>query len=302
MGIDNFDPFYDRAIKDCNVAELSAGDFELVEADIRDRERVAAVYDEHQPELTVHLAALAGVRPSIDAPERYASVNLDGLVSMLDAARAHEARRFVFASSSSVYGNNRKVPFAENDPVDHPISPYAATKRAGELLCHAYAHLFDLTIPCLRFFTVYGPSQRPDLAIARFMRLLADDEEITLFGDGTTSRDYTYIDDIVDGVIAACEWTTAPDHRFDIFNLGGSSPVVLSDLLTSLAEITGHTPRIRQLPMQPGDVDRTWADLTHSHAVLGYEPATTIEEGLRKQWAKRVNSEEGERRSENGDR
>lgn len=285
VGIDCFDPYYDRALKERNIEAIGASGFELVEADIRDRDAMSRVYAEHHPELTVHLAALAGVRPSIEAPDRYVSVNVDGLTSLLDAARAHGARRFVFASSSSVYGNNRKVPFAEDDPVDHPISPYAATKKAGELLCHAYAHLFDLTIPCLRFFTVYGPGQRPDLAIARFMRLLSSGEQITMFGDGSSSRDYTFIDDIVDGVAAACAWSETTSDRYGIFNLGGSSPVRLDELIREIGEVTGCTPDVRRESMQPGDVDRTYADLSRSRAELGYEPRTALREGLERQWA-----------------
>jgi UDP-glucuronate 4-epimerase len=285
VGVDSFDPFYDRSLKERNVEAVRAAGFELVEADIRDREAMSRLYAERRPELTIHLAALAGVRPSLEAPQRYVSVNVDGLASLLDAARTHGARRFVFASSSSVYGNSRKVPFAEGDPVDNPISPYAATKKAGELLCHAYAHLFDLTIPCLRFFTVYGPGQRPDLAIARFMRLLSSGEQITMFGDGSTSRDYTYIDDIVDGVVAACHWCETTTDRYGIFNLGGSSPVRLDELIREIGEVTGCTPNVRRAPMQPGDVDRTWADLTRSRKELGYEPKTSLREGLERQWA-----------------
>jgi UDP-glucuronate 4-epimerase len=269
-----------------------------------------------------HIAALAGVRPSIADPARYALVNIDGLINVLDAARESGCRNIVFASSSSVYGNNRKVPFAETDSVDEPISPYAATKRAGELICHAYAHLFGLRIAALRFFTVYGPAQRPDLAISKFMRLIAAGEEVPMFGDGATSRDYTYIDDIVKGVLAAerrcCETDEETERRrdevveerndevvatphsvspslrlsvsspttgfFRIWNLGGSHPHTLSEMIETIARIVGKPAKIKPLPMQPGDVERTWADLTRSRAELGFEPHTSFEDGVREQW------------------
>jgi UDP-glucuronate 4-epimerase len=285
VGVDNFDPFYDRRDKERNVAELNGDRFELVEADICENETMRRIFKQHRPEGVVHIAALAGVRPSIEAPERYARVNVDGLVSILDAARSVECRRILFASSSSVYGNNRKVPFAETDDVSEPISPYAATKRAGELICHAYAHLFSQSILALRFFTVFGPRQRPDLAISKFMRLVAKGEAIPMFGDGSTSRDYTYIDDIVAGILAAWARTGDTDEAFfRIYNLGGSSPVTLKEMIDAIGRVSGRTPTIKQLPMQPGDVDRTYADLARSTAELGYEPKTPFEEGLAHQW------------------
>jgi UDP-glucuronate 4-epimerase len=285
VGIDNFDPFYDRRDKERNVAELEGDRFELIEADICDREAMRQAFETRQPVGVAHIAALAGVRPSIEAPQRYARANVDGLVSILDAARSVECRRILFASSSSVYGNNRKVPFAETDDVSQPISPYAATKRAGELICHAYSHLFGQAIAALRFFTVYGPRQRPDLAISKFMRLVAQGEPIPMFGDGSTSRDYTYIDDIVAGILAAWERTGEADGGFfRIYNLGGSQPVTLKEMIDAIGRVSGRTPAIRQLPMQPGDVDRTFADLSRSTAELGYEPRTPFDEGLAHQW------------------
>ena len=287
IGLDNFDPFYDRKLKLANVAQLAPDRFELIEMDIRDAHAVREVFERVRPAGVFHIAALAGVRPSIDDPARYASVNVDGLISVLDAARACDCQQFIFASSSSVYGNNTKVPFAETDRVDEPISPYAATKRAGELICHTYCRLYGISIACLRFFTVYGPAQRPDLAIGKFMRLIADDQLVPMFGDGSTSRDYTYIDDIIQGVLAAYEFVASSPSpsAFRIFNLGGSQPVALRDMIESIGVVVGNKPRIEQLPMQPGDVQRTYADLTRSRQELGFDPQTPFEDGLRKQWA-----------------
>ena len=293
IGVDNFDPFYDRKLKLANLGDFTPDQFELAELDIRDAQAMGELFDRVQPDGVFHIAALAGVRPSIENPARYVSVNVDGLVSVLEAARASECRRVVFASSSSVYGNNAKVPFAETDPVDEPISPYAATKRSGELICHTYSQLYGISIACLRFFTVYGPAQRPDLAISKFMRLIAADKPVPRFGDGSMSRDYTYIDDIIQGVLAADEFlssspsslTPQASGLFRVFNLGGSQPVSLRDMIESTGAVVGNEPRIEQLPMQPGDVQRTYADLSRSREELGYDPQTPFEEGLRKQWA-----------------
>jgi UDP-glucuronate 4-epimerase len=284
--VDNFDPFYERSLKEANLQGLDASRFVFVEADIRDSAAMEALFVRHRPAGVYHIAALAGVRPSILDPARYASVNVDGLVSLLQAARAVECRNFIFASSSSVYGNSATVPFSETDPVAEPISPYAATKRAGELICHTYSHLFGLSIAALRFFTVYGPAQRPDLAISKFMRLIAADEDVPMFGDGDTSRDYTYIDDIIQGVLAAYERADAAGEGFfRIYNLGGSKPVMLSDMIEMIGKVVGRTPRIKPFPMQPGDVQRTYADLTRSRSELGFHPQTPFAEGLEKQWA-----------------
>ncbi len=290
IGIDNFDPFYDRAIKLANLAPLASERFELAETDIRDRQAIKALLGRWKPDALFHIAALAGVRPSIAEPARYASVNVEGLVNVLEAARASGCRRVVFASSSSVYGDYRSVPFSETDPVDEPISPYAATKRAGELICRTYSHLFGLLIGCVRLFTVFGPAQRPDLAISTFMRLIAADEEVPMYGDGTTSRDYTYVDDIISGVLAADDHlasrsATGGPGFCRIWNLGGSQPVTLRALIDAIGGVVGNPPRVRQLAMQPGDVQRTWADLTRSRAELGYEPKTSFEDGLKRQWA-----------------
>lgn len=291
VAVDNFCDFYDPAFKQRNITRAQTSpNYTLVQADIRDRQAVLDTFDQHRPTAVVHLAAMAGVRPSIENPAYYTAVNLDGTVNLLDAAVRIGCKRFSFASSSSVYGNNKKVPFAESDNVDHPISPYAATKKSGELICHAYSHLHGMAIACLRFFTVFGPRQRPDLAISKFLRLVATGKPIPVFGDGSTSRDYTFIDDIVQGIIASmdyCENAITPDNtnpKFNIFNLGGSSPVTLAHLISTIEKVVGRTAIIDRKPMQPGDVDRTWADLTHSKAILNYEPTTSLEQGLTRQW------------------
>ena len=282
IGIDNFSDFYAREVKQGNLNERLLGDaqFQFEETDIRDHEGVDSIVQQCQPEMIVHLAAMAGVRPSIENPSLYTEVNLDGTVRLLNAAVAHGVKKFIFASSSSVYGNNKKVPFAETDSVDYPISPYAATKRAGELLCHSFWHLYQLPIACLRFFTVFGPRQRPDLAIAKFFRLLDQGKSIPLFGDGTTSRDYTYIDDIIDGVRAAMERI----EGYRIYNLGGNQPVTLAEMLSAIEETTGIRAKIDRQPLQPGDVDRTYADLTTSGSELDYQPKVSLRQGLANQW------------------
>jgi len=285
-GIDNFDGFYERALKLRNLERVRHGEsLEVLEADIRERATIAAMMQAARPAVVFHLAALAGVRPSIQRPDRFIDVNVNGTGSVLEAARASGCPTVIFASSSSVYGNNQKVPFAEDDPVDQPISPYAATKRAGELLCHTYAHLHDLRIACLRFFTVYGPAQRPDLAIMKFMRLMGSRQPLPMFGDGSTSRDYTYIDDIIGGILAAREQIeTGKFGRCRIWNLGNSAPITLRGMIDALARVTGIEPIIDHQPMQAGDVERTWADLRRSNSELGFRPQTPFEDGLRRQW------------------
>lgn len=279
VGLDNFDEFYDPAVKRRNVRRLLGSDsFELVEADIRD----AGALDDLPEDVSsiVHLAARAGVRPSIEQPMLYQDVNVTGTQQLLELCRRRGITDFVFGSSSSVYGNNEKVPFSEDDPVDHPISPYAATKRAGELLCHTYRHLFGIGCVSLRFFTVYGPRQRPDLAIHKFTRLMTSGETIPQFGDGTTKRDYTHIGDILQGVEAAIAWLARNPGAFEIVNLGESQTVELSTLISLIAGSLGVEPRIERLPGQPGDVDRTFADISKARRLLGYDPQTPIERGI----------------------
>lgn len=275
-GVDNFDSFYDPQVKRTNVAScLAHPNFRLVEADIRDaaamEQAVAADTD-----VLVHLAARAGVRPSIAEPELYMDVNIKGTVTLLEIARRRQLGRFVFASSSSVYGNNEKVPFSEEDNVDFPISPYAATKKAGELICHTYHHLYGMAINCLRFFTVYGPRQRPDLAIHKFARLILAGQPIPIYGDGTMMRDFTYIDDIVNGITAAIDHCT----DYQIYNLGESQPISVNDLIAELEKALGQKALRKFLPPQPGDVERTYADVTKAEVQLGYQPSTSIQTGL----------------------
>jgi UDP-glucuronate 4-epimerase len=284
LAIDNFCDFYDPASKHRNIQRLTPHDrFHLVQADIRDRGTLMQIVADHQPDSIVHLAAMAGVRPSIEQPAYYTDVNIHGTVNLLDSAITHHIRRVVFASSSSVYGNNPKVPFSEDDRVDHPISPYAATKKAGELLCHTYHHLHHISIACLRFFTVYGPRQRPDLAISKFLNLVKNNQPIPLYGDGATSRDYTYIDDILQGTLAALQWSQTPG-RYGVFNLGGSSPVTLTELIQTIETVTGRKARIQYQPKQPGDVERTWADLDRRRMALAFTPKVSLLEGIARQW------------------
>jgi UDP-glucuronate 4-epimerase len=275
--LDNFDPFYDPQIKRDNLAAFDGSEnFRLVEGDIRNLELLQGLWRDDAPETVVHLAAKAGVRPSIEDPLAYQEVNVNGTANLLEMCRRHGAKKFIYASSSSVYGNNRKTPFAEDDPVDHPISPYAATKKAGELLCHTYHHLFGLPIFCLRFFTVYGPRQRPEMAIHKFARLIRDRQQLPVFGDGGSDRDYTYIDDIIDGVNRAIERCSG----YRIFNLGESQTTTLRNLITLLEKSMGATAIIDYQPMQPGDVQRTYADLKRSREELGYSPSVPVELGI----------------------
>jgi UDP-glucuronate 4-epimerase len=275
--LDNFDPFYDPQIKRDNLAAFDGSEnFRLVEGDIRNLELLQGLWRDDAPETVVHLAAKAGVRPSIEDPLAYQEVNVNGTANLLEMCRRHGTKKFIYASSSSVYGNNRKIPFAEDDPVDHPISPYAATKKAGELLCHTYHHLFGLPIFCLRFFTVYGPRQRPEMAIHKFARLIRDRQQLPVFGDGGSDRDYTYIDDIIDGVNRAIERCSG----YRIFNLGESQTTTLRNLITLLEKSMGATAIIDYQPMQPGDVQRTYADLERSRAELGYSPSVPVELGI----------------------
>jgi UDP-glucuronate 4-epimerase len=225
----------------------------------------------------VHLAARAGVRPSLEQPLLYAETNIEGTLNLLELARVFGIRQFVFGSSSSVYGTNAKVPFSEDDPIRQPISPYAATKAAGELLCHTYSHLYNIRCICLRFFTVYGPRQRPDLAIHKFARLMSEGKPIPVFGDGTTRRDYTFIDDIMAGVRAAIDYTSS---EYEVVNLGESRTVELRELISLLEKELGITAQIDRQPLQPGDVPQTYADITKARQLLGYNPQTPIEEGI----------------------
>ncbi|MCE5187399.1 MAG: SDR family NAD(P)-dependent oxidoreductase [Planctomycetaceae bacterium] len=277
VGLDNFDPFYDRAIKEDNLAEAKKSPrFSFVEGDIRDADCVNRVCGENTFDIIVHLAARAGVRPSIQDPVGYMDVNINGTVTMLEAARSHGIKKFIFASSSSVYGNNVKVPFSEKDNVDYPISPYAATKKAGELICHTYSHLWGMDISCLRFFTVYGPRQRPDLAIHKFADLIRQGKPIPVFGDGSMRRDFTFISDIIDGVTASMRTC----RGYNVYNLGESRPVRLDALIAAIEKALGKKAILHRLPEQPGDVRQTYADVSRAVRDLGYQPKTELEDGL----------------------
>jgi UDP-glucuronate 4-epimerase len=276
--LDNFNDYYDPEIKRRNVRDLEAmGNVTTYAADILDKDRLRRAFEADPPEAVVHLAAWAGVRPSLEKPALYTDVNVTGTVNMLEMAKEFSTKCFIFGSSSSVYGGSDRVPFAEDDLVNRPISPYAATKRAGELLCHTYAHNFAMHITCLRFFTVYGPRQRPDLAIHKFARLMAEDKEIPLFGEGDSRRDYTYVDDIVSGITAAMK----KNFPFEIFNLGESQTIPLMELVTSLEDALGKKARLLRLPEQTGDMKITYADISKAREMLGYNPQTPFKEGIR---------------------
>jgi UDP-glucuronate 4-epimerase len=276
VGVDNFDDFYDPQVKRRNISDcLKNENFQLIEADIRDRDAMDRAI-RAGVDVIVHLAARAGVRPSIAQPVLYADVNINGTLNLLEAAKKYEIKKFIFASSSSVYGNNEKVPFSEEDNVDYPISPYAATKKAGELICHTYHHLYGISITCLRFFTVYGPRQRPDLAIHKFARLIEENKTIPVYGDGSMMRDFTYIDDIIDGTVGAIENC----NGYNIYNLGESQPISVNDLIVEIEKALGKKAVRQYEPPQPGDVERTYADVTKAAGELGYHPSTPIPAGL----------------------
>ena len=278
--VDDFNDFYDPAIKRANIeSHLANPNFKLIEADIRDFYSLQEVFHERTFDCVVHLAARAGVRPSLTEPRLYVETNVNGTMNLLELAHRNNVPQFVFGSSSSVYGENKKVPFSENDPIFHPISPYAATKAAGELLCHTYSHLHGMRIVCLRFFTVYGARQRPDLAIHKFAKLISEGRPIPVFGDGTTRRDYTYIDDIIAGLRAAVDYAQS---NYEIINLGESRTVELRELIALLESALGQTATIERQPLQPGDVPQTFADITKARRLLGYNPQTQIEAGIRK--------------------
>src|SRR6266571_3849208 len=278
--VDNFNDFYDPAIKRANIAaHIERDDFELVEADIADAGAMNELFRRRDFDCIVHLAARAGVRPSLDDPLAYEETNVRGTFTLLEAARRSGAPKFIFSSSSSVYGINSKVPFSEDDPVANPISPYAATKLAGEAACHVYSHLYDLRVVCLRLFTVYGARQRPDLVIHKFAKLITEGKPLPVFGDGTTRRDHTYIDDIIAGVVAAMRYEQS---QFEIINLGESQTIGLRRLVELLEHALGRTAVIDHRSPQPGDLPLTYADISKARRLLGYDPQTKIEEGIQK--------------------
>ncbi|MAF65769.1 MAG: epimerase [Planctomycetes bacterium] len=272
--LDNFNDFYDPGMKRANAAGLKGA--EIVEGDIRDAQAVGRLFGERRFDAVVHLAAMAGVRPSLADPLHYEDVNVRGSLVLLEAIRRSPGTCMVFASSSSVYGSNEKVPFEESDDIRHPVSPYAATKRAGELHCFTYHHLYGIPTSCLRFFTVYGPRQRPEMAIHKFVRAILAGEPIPVFGDGSTRRDYTFVDDIVDGVVRAVDRC----EGYEIYNLGGSETTSLEELVELVGRACGREPIIAREPMQPGDVEITFADVSKAASRLGFAPSTAVSEGL----------------------
>ncbi len=278
--VDNFNGFYSPQIKRANIEKhLDSPDFSLYEVDICNAEDLRRVFAENKFDAIVHLAAWAGVRPSLENPALYVQTNVDGTLNLLELAREFGVRQFVFGSSSSVYGNNSKIPFSEDDKISRPISPYAATKAAGELLCHTYSHLYDIRAICLRFFTVYGARQRPDLAIHKFSQLISENKPIPMFGDGTTRRDYTFVDDIISGVRAAIDYDKS---NYEIFNLGESQTIELKRLIELLEENLGVKAVIEKREMQPGDVPITFANISKAKELLDYNPQTKVEDGIPK--------------------
>jgi UDP-glucuronate 4-epimerase len=276
--VDDFNDFYAPSIKRTNIeTHLTNSQYKLIAADIRDRHSLEEAFHENEYDCIVHLAARAGVRPSLTEPRLYLETNVNGTLNLLELAKKNAVKQFVFGSSSSVYGVNEKVPFSEDDPIFNPISPYAATKAAGELICHTYSHLYDMRIVCLRFFTVYGPRQRPDLAIHKFAKLISAGAAIPVFGDGTTRRDYTYVDDILAGVRAAIDYDQS---NYEVINLGESRTVELRELISLLEKELGKSAHIDRQPLQPGDVPQTFADISKARKLLAYNPQTEIETGL----------------------
>jgi len=278
--VDNFDNFYDETIKRNNIKNhLKSPAYKLYETNIIDFKQLKTVFEANQITHIIHLAAKAGVRPSLENPLAYTQTNIIGTTNLLELAREFGVKKFVFGSSSSVYGSRKDGPFNEEMKIDRPISPYAATKAANEQLCYTYSHLFDINTVCLRFFTVYGPRQRPDLAIHKFSKLINEGKAIPVFGDGTTRRDYTYVDDILQGILAAVEYDKT---SFEIFNLGESQTIELRHLIELLEENLGKKAIINKQPLQPGDVPLTFADISKAKSLLGYNPTTPIESGLKK--------------------
>ncbi|UWX59995.1 GDP-mannose 4,6-dehydratase [Chryseobacterium oranimense] len=305
INVDNFDDFYNYQIKIKNTLEsidkipdfefsdketdiqhlvtLSQSDkYQLYYQDIRDKKGLEVIFKNHKIDLVIHLAALAGVRPSIERPLEYEEVNVRGTMNLWELCKEFNVSKFISASSSSVYGNNEKIPFAETDNVDHPISPYAATKKSCEVLGHVYHNLYHIDIIQLRFFTVYGPRQRPDLAIHKFTKLISEGQEIPFYGDGNTARDYTYIDDIIDGITKSVLYLETHSGVYEIINLGESEVITLSEMLDTIETTLGISAIRKNLPMQPGDVRKTNADITKAKTLIGYKPDTDFQNGIKK--------------------
>lgn len=287
--LDSFNDYYNPAIKWKNIEPVRQHpNYKLIEGDILDEPLLEQVFQQNQFNAIVHLAARAGVRPSVLQPKLYEEVNVRGTLNLLEIAKKYQVPKFIFASSSSVYGNNKKVPFSERDAVDNPISPYAATKKTGELICYTYSSLYDISVSCLRFFTVYGPRQRPDMAIHKFTKLIAQDQEIPIYGDGSAKRDFTFITDIVDGIVRTIEKCDG----YNIYNLGESRVVPLMQLIGLVEENLGKKAKIKWLPAQPGDVAITYADISKATRELNYQPKVAIEAGIHAfvEWFNKNNS------------
>lgn len=278
--IDNFNDYYDIKIKESNVKKnLAKPNYKLYKADICDRKVVSDIFEQNNIDVVVHIAARAGVRPSLENPLEYVRSNIEGTINILENMRKYNCKKIVFASSSSVYGNCTADKFSEDLKVTEPISPYAATKSSCEQFLYTYSKLYGINAICLRFFTVYGPKQRPDLAIRKFAELIEQDKPIPVYGDGTTMRDYTYIDDIVGGICSAINYNKTP---YEIINLGGGSPVTLNQMIATIEKVLGKQAKIERLPMQAGDVNKTVSDITKAKKILGYSPKTSFEEGIKK--------------------
>ncbi|MBU1167755.1 GDP-mannose 4,6-dehydratase [Patescibacteria group bacterium] len=279
IGVDNFCDYYDPLIKENNISDFENNKyFRLYRADIDSYPVMNHIFNKEKPQKVIHLAARAGVRASIQEPLLFSQVNNVGTSNLLELSHQHGVENFVFSSSSSVYGNNEKIPFAEEDNVDYPISPYAATKKAGELLCHVYSHLHDLPCTCLRLFTVYGPKGRPDMAPYKFVKAVFEEQKLTKYGDGTMRRDYTFVDDITKGIISALDH----EYKFEIINLGNSDPVELNDFIAIVESLVGKKAKIETLPVPPGDVKVTYADINKAKKLLDYQPTTSFDAGMDK--------------------
>ena len=305
INIDSFDDFYDYKIKIKNtlesvgktlefsfhekeldiqklIFETSSKNYQLYYQDIRDKDGLEKIFQKHKVDGIIHLAALAGVRPSIERPLEYAEVNINATLNLWELCKNFKIKKFVSASSSSVYGNNLKTPFSENHNVDQPISPYAATKKCGEILGHVYHQLYGIDMIHLRFFTVYGPRQRPDLAIHKFTRLISENKEIPFYGDGSTARDYTYIDDIIDGILKSILHLETHQNLYEVINLGGSEVISLNEMVSTIEETLDKKARKTKLPMQEGDVQMTNADISKAKTLLNYHPTTHFQNGIKK--------------------
>ncbi len=283
INVDNFNDFYNPGIKEKNIAQhLGKENYTVERTDIRDLGSLDRIFGQNKIDTVVHLAAMAGVRPSIEKPLLYEEVNVAGTMNLLEMCKKYDIKNFVCASSSSVYGNNKQVPFKETDIVDFAISPYAATKKSCEVMGHTYHHLYGIDMAMLRFFTVYGPRQRPDLAIHKFTKIIIQGDELPFYGDGTTKRDYTYIEDIIDGVVKSIKYVEENSGVYEIFNLGESQTISLSHMLKCIEEELGTKATVKRLPMQAGDVEKTFADISKAKEILGYNPKTKFEDGIKK--------------------